>query len=527
MNVLIVDCLGAGSTGRRFSTLDVIGAGPRLVAGVIESLGHRVDLATCDAVIRDPESLKDLDVLMVSGMSSDLRSMARVVRSWGRGPAVAGGPSAVNYVELINSGFTHVVWGEAELCIDKLLRHFQDRLSITEVPNIVFKRGQRVIKNPGPSYTPTELLWRSTPSTKLVTRYDYWWCARVYVEVVRGCSNYYRPTLPLADGRRCTECMKCRKGGLRSRLNCPLNIPPGCGYCSVPALYGPARSRPIDSIVKEVSELIKIGVKRIVLSAPDFLDYGRDWLVYPAPLTDPRYPPPNLQAIQELLERLTEVSEVSSHEVYIMIENVKPNLVNEKVARILGMYLRGTTVHLGLETGCNKHHIVLGRPSTVDEVLRAASLLAKEGLRPYVYVIHGLPGESKKTIKETIKVVKKLPDLGVEKITLYRFTPLKGTAFEGFSRPPPAVKSQARKLYYTIRRINYVSKKKLVGQVLRAVGVATKAGDALIAYTLPHGPVIKVLTESPEVFIGKTLEVVITRVLSDRAVEGRIKAVLN
>ncbi len=527
MRILIVDCLGAGAAGKRFATLDVIGVGPRLVAGILETLGYEVDLTTCDIVLKDPSRLRDYEILMVSGMSSDVESMAKVARAWGRDYAVAGGPSAVDYAELLSSGFSYVVWGEAEVCTNKLLKYFEGECGASEVPNLIFRQGSKLIRNPGPPYASPQLIWKYTPSTKLITRYKYWWCARVYVEVVRGCSNYYRPTLPLADGRRCINCMKCRKGRLRDRLYCPINIPPGCGYCSVPALFGPARSRPLESIVKEVKELVRIGVRRIVLSAPDFLDYGRDWLVAPEPLTDPRSPPPNLQAIESLLKEVTSISEVSSGEVYVMIENIKPNLVNEEVAKLLGEYLRGTTVHIGLETGCNEHHVALGRPSTVDEVIRAVELLAREGLRPYIYVIHGLPGETKKTIKETIKVLKKISKLGVEKVTLYRFTPLKNTAFEGYPKPPPAVKSRARKLYFAVRKLNFMSKKKLVGQTLKAIGVTSKGGNILIAYTLPHGPVIKAVTKSPSEYIGKIIEVEVTKAVSDRVIEGIVRHSIN
>ncbi len=523
MRILVVDCLGAGTAGKRFATLDVVGVGPRLVAGILEALGYETELTTCDIVLKDPLLLKDYEVLMVSGMSSDVGSMAKVVKVWSKGNAIAGGPSAVDYAELLSSGFNYVIWGEAEVCIDKLLEYLERRRSALEVPNLIFKQGNKLIRNPGPPYAPPQLIWKYMPSTKLVTRYRYWWCARVYVEVVRGCSNYYRPTLPLANGRKCINCMRCREGSLRDRFHCPVNIPPGCGYCSVPALFGPARSRPTGSIINEVKELIKIGVKRIVLSAPDFLDYGRDRLVAPEPLTDPRSPPPNLQAIESLLKGVTNISEVSSGEVYVMIENIKPNLVNEEVAKLLGKYLRGTTVHIGLETGCNEHHVALGRPSTVDEVVRAVEMLAREGLRPYVYVIHGLPGETRKTVKETIKVLKKISKLGVEKVTLYRFTPLKNTAFEGYPKPPPAVKSHARKLYFVVRKLNIANKKKLVGQVLKAVGVTSKGSNTLIAYTLPHGPVINVITRTPSRYVGKIIEVVVTKVVSDRVIEGIIR----
>ncbi|RLG75473.1 MAG: B12-binding domain-containing radical SAM protein, partial [Thermoprotei archaeon] len=101
LSILIVDCLGAGAAGKRFATLDVIGVGPRLVAGILESLGYEVDLATCDVVLKDPSRLRDHEILMVSGMSSDIESMAKVAKAWGRNHTVAGGPSAVDYAELL------------------------------------------------------------------------------------------------------------------------------------------------------------------------------------------------------------------------------------------------------------------------------------------------------------------------------------------------------------------------------------------------------------------------------------------
>ena len=345
--------------------------------------------------------------------------------------------------------------------------------------------------------------------------------SRVYVEVVRGCSNFYRPSIPLPNGTKCINCGKCFKGDLEERLECPLNIPPGCGYCSVPSLFGPARSRPKDKIVSEVKELIKLGVKRIVLSAPDFLDYGRDWLVKPKPLTDPRHPGPNLRAIESLLKELTSISEVARGEVYIMIENIKPNLVNREVAEVLGKYLKGSPVNIGLETGDEELHKALGRPSTVGEVIEAVKLLIEVGLRPYIYLIHGLPGESKSSIKKTIKVVKELAGLGVEKFILYRFTPLKGTAFEKFKQPPPAIKSPtAKKLYMLIIKLNKELKKRYLGREIKVIGVTYKRG-VLLAYTLPHGPVVKV-TDGDSKLIGKIFNVKVQEIISDRVISGKI-----
>ena len=202
-----------------------------------------------------------------------------------------------------------------------------------------------------------------------------------------------------------------------------------------------------------------------------------------------------------------------------MIENIKPNLVNDQVARTLGKYLEGTPVHIGLESGHEKHHSALGRPSKVSEVINAVRLLRKYGLKPYVYVIHGLPGENADTVEQTINALNKAWAAGAEKITLYRFTPLKGTAFEGFPRPAPAMKSLARPLYEFVRELNYRAKKRLVGSIVKVVGVAELGRGLVIAYTLPHGPVVKVVNAG-RFYLGKVFKVRITKAISDRVVVG-------
>ena len=50
-----------------------------------------------------------------------------------------------------------------------------------------------------------------------------------------------------------------------------------CAFCIIPAIRGELRSRPIPSVVKEVTELVRSGVKEINLIAQDLAAYGRDW----------------------------------------------------------------------------------------------------------------------------------------------------------------------------------------------------------------------------------------------------------
>ncbi len=532
--ILLVDALARGSGARR-ATLDVVGAGPRLVAGILESRGVRVDLLPLEEVLSDPWILGGYDVLLASGMSSDKPGMSKLARLWakvGGGPLVAGGPVSTEYGKLLDYGYSLIVYGEGERQLEALAPHIsRARLPGPEelmgIKGVAFRSGKMPVFTGHPGFLGRSELNRYKSSVRVVKGYPNYWASRVYVEVVRGCSNFYRPTIRLADGRKCIECGLCREGPLEARLGCPVNIPAGCGYCSVPALYGPARSRDRDLIVEEVKELVRLGVSRIVLSAPDILDYGRDLLVEPKPLTDPRTPPANLDALEDLFEALrNRVPEIESGEVVLGLENIKANLVTEEVAKLLGRYFAGTPVHIGVETGDPMLVDALGRPVRLDEAERAVQLLKKHGLRPYVYFIHGLPGQTLESARKTASYIGRLGRLGVEKVTTYRFRPLPGSAFEGIPPGRPAALDEAsRMIVEAARKVNVEAKKRMVGLRIRAV-VAGKYKGRALAYPLLHGPVV-LLDKQSEDLRGMVVEAEITGVVDDRMVRGKIVRVLG
>ncbi len=527
MRVAIVDALAYGSAGR-IATVDVIGSGPRAVAGVLESLG-------VDYVITQPDRLEipvGVDAVFISAMSSDIPTVRKVIehvrRKRPKALIVVGGPAALSISDVLASGADIGVVGEGEKFVEvftNLLSSIKDAREVLEevakLPNVYTREARKGLNEVVGHWMTRDEMNRYRKSVSAIRFYPQLKFARVYVEVVRGCSNFRRPRIKLPGKLSCVGCGICFTGDLASRIKCPLNIPPGCGYCSVPSVFGPARTFYIKNIVEEVAGLIEAGVRRVVLSAPDFLDYGRDFLVDPKPLTDPRSPPPNLDAIEELFTKLYELPRVNRGEAVVMIENVKPNLVTEEAAKLLGRYLKGTTVHIGAETGNNKHLEMLGRPNTVEEVIKAVKLLKKYGMRPYVYFIHGLPGQNMKTARDTVKLMRKLARAGAEKITVYRFTPLPATAFEGFPRPKPAYADTASKLIVEeAKRLNKALKRQWLGREVEVVvgGVYHRMKDGrdyYATYPLRHGPVTLV-PKTFEAEPGDVLLVKVRKVLSDR-----------
>ncbi len=530
MKAVIVDCLGRTVEGRR-STVDVIGAGPRRVAGVLEKLGLTVSLVPFELFVRELSKYKKYDVVLASAMSSDINVVKHLSSTWHRTTTILGGPVAAGCIEKKTLyGYTLAVLGEGEKTLEELFNRqvvFEEGVKIDDLPNIrgiIFKRSDGKICFTGFR----EFLTRSEidnykSSIEAIRGYPLYWAARVYVEVVRGCSNFNRPRTPLKGFNKCINCGNCESSDFSRRMLCPVKIPPGCGYCSVPVLYGPARSRSINRIVEEVEDLIEIGVTRIVLGAPDILDYGRDWLVEPQPLTNPSYPPPNTDALEALFSELTSIKRVERGEACILLENVKANLVNEETARLLGKYFRNSPIHIGCETGSARHAKIIGRPALPSHVIRAVKLLSENGLRPYVYFIHSLPYQNESTVNATIRVMRRVVQFGAEKITVYKFRPLPLTAF---SRMLPKKSSNERKLARKIvaeaRRLNMALKKRIVGRVVRIIVVSSyewRGRKYALAYPLTHGPVV-LLPQACEKFKGFVGVARIKKVFSDRIVYG-------
>lgn len=530
MKPLIVDALASGK-GKKKSTLDVIGAGPRTIGGVLEKKRLKPTIALSESVIRGNVDLDVFDLLLVSGMSSDIKAIRKVTSKWrsrSNRPVLAGGPIASESGKLLSKSHVDIaVIGEGELTLIKLLKTSLAGGSLPSQEELAKIKGISYLDNGAFRLNELRPVMKRRvydempPSTRLIIDYPLHNSSRVYVEVLRGCSNYYRAKIG-GQKERCTGCDLCRNGSLEKRYDCPYGVPPGCGYCSVPSLYGPPKSRSVNKILEETKELLSAGVRRIVLSAPDFLDYGRDLLVDPKPLTDPRHPEPNYPVIEELLSQLSEIDIIVEGEASFMIENIKGCLATKKVIEIIGKYLSGTSVNVGFETGSRKHCVELGRPSTLEENLEAVRRLRRVGLKPYTYFIHGLPGQTPETVKETVKAIDRSIDNGASRIIMYRFHPLPMSAFRDQAIAPPAAKNPlSKKMYDAAYRANLKLKKQLIGHRFKAVLAEPykKNRKFFVAYPMLHGPVVLVEREGCKA--GEIIDIEVENIISDRLVKGR------
>ena len=529
MRVAVVDALARGR-GSRYSTFDVVGAGPRVVAGIVATLGYSVGLHTYEDVLLGGVRLDRVDVVMISAMSTDagaVRALSDYVkRRNSRAVVVVGGPISFSWRRLLETvgSVDFVVLGEAEpvlpVLLDKMRESGAGGFDPRGVPALAYRSSNGAKLTTPHLYAAVEEITRFEHWTRVDRVYRPVKVYRYYVEVVRGCSNFYRPLLGELG---CLKCMLCRHPDSARRVSCPVDIPPGCGFCSVPYMFGAARSIPVEYVRREVEGLVESGARRVVLSAPDFLDYGRDWLVKGV-LADPCNPPANVDAIEGLLSALSDVGVFKTGEGALMIENIKACLVDEGVAKVLGKYLRGTTVHIGLETGDFEYNRdVLGKPIGLEHVVRASKLLREAGLRPYVYLMYGLPFEDAGVYRRTLEGLKALSETGVEKITLYKYTPLPGTAFEKLGRPvlSGSERRAVEELRRAVNEYNLAMKKSLLGSELEVY--LLYSNGRFYGYPVKHGPVVFVEGVQSSKFSGCRAVVRVTSVRERYVVGGLVR----
>jgi len=536
--VLVVDA-NARLKGKKLTTLDVVGVGPRLVTALLKYYGFEAILQPYENVLGNKNLMKQFDVLAVSFMISDTLAVEKLLHQWRKvkdkkGVVVLGGPGTLSFRALNVLDFDLAFLGEVEYTFYeifyrkgfKLFREITEHVADeNEIPSgTAIKKKNQVIDGGLAPWAPKDLLFNVIPEVNDVRNYPFFWACRIYVEAVRGCSNFRRPRFTTL-GKECINCSICIVGKLSERIYCPVEIPPGCGYCGVTLVHGYPRSRNPYSIIEEVRRLLKLGITRVVLSAPDFLDYYREQKVE-EPLTDPCNPSPNLEAIEKLLKEITNVESIVEGKASILVENIKACLVDEYVAEILGRYLKGSAIYIGLESCSDKLLEVVGRPNKCVDVLRAIELLTKYGLKPYVYIMYRTPFESIDDLSKTINVIPYLENLGVERIVLYRFRPLPRTAFETTRENTNAeYLKYVEALKANVKEFNERAKVNLVGRILDVVIASEYPRNRryLVTYPLRHGPVV--LLRASKNLIGCVARVRVTKVVSDRIVIGTLVSI--
>ena len=164
-----------------------------------------------------------------------------------------------------------------------------------------------------------------------------------------------------------------------------------CGYCAIPLIRGPLRSRPIDDCVAEARWLAGEGVKELILVAQDPTAYGEDW--------------GKPGAVCELLDKLNTIEGIRWIRVlYAYPERISDEFIaalvrNNKVVPYLDLPIQ----HCDDEVLKNMNRRG-GRKEIEDAIRRLRAAIPNITLR--TTLIAGFPGETEEQYSELCDFVK-------------------------------------------------------------------------------------------------------------------------
>lgn len=183
-----------------------------------------------------------------------------------------------------------------------------------------------------------------------------------------------------------------------------------CTYCIIPYLRGRVRSRDINSVITEIKNLAKSGVKEVVLVGIEIASYGKD-------LDD------DINLI-DVIEEISKIDEISR----VRLGSLEPRiLTDENIIRMSKIKKLCPHFHISVQSIDNDVLKKMNRHYTREYLFDRVNTIRKYFANPAITcdIIVGFPSESDKQFENTLDGVNKIRfyELHVFKYSKRKYTP--------------------------------------------------------------------------------------------------------
>ena len=182
-----------------------------------------------------------------------------------------------------------------------------------------------------------------------------------------------------------------------------------CGYCIIPKLRGPYRSREMAALLEEARELSDAGVKELIVIAQDITKYGMDL-------------PEHKRLLPELLRQLCQLNFT-----WVRLHYLYPDQITEELIDVIAEESKIVKyLDIPLQHVSKRILRAMHRPGDGEEF---AALIEKlrariPGLVLRTSLIVGLPGETEEEFAELCSF---LQETQIERVGVFEFSPEEGT----------------------------------------------------------------------------------------------------
>ncbi len=178
-----------------------------------------------------------------------------------------------------------------------------------------------------------------------------------------------------------------------------------CSYCKVPYARGPARSRLIEDILKEISNLNSRGVKEVVLLGINLGTYGKD-------MFDKKV---NLSKLISLISNFEGIKR-------IRLSSIELDDINDELIDVFIKYPKLCHhLHIPLQSGDDKILKLMNRPYTTSVFYKKISQIMRKipDIAITTDIMVGFPREDVQSFNNTYNFVKKI---GFAKIHIFPYS---------------------------------------------------------------------------------------------------------
>lgn len=243
-----------------------------------------------------------------------------------------------------------------------------------------------------------------------------------------------------------------------------------CGYCIIPQLRGPYKSRKIENIVKEAKELAAKGVNEIVLIAQDTTSYGKD--IYKKP------------SLKELLTELNKIEDLS----WIRIMYAYPSMLDDELLKAInGLEKVVKYIDIPLQHVSKNVLDLMDRPVMDNRELinKIRKYIPNAAIRTTFIV--GYPGETEEDFEELCDFVK---EMKLDKVGVFEFSKEKNTkAYSLKPQVPAKIKKQRHKKLMEIQQnVSKEINEKLIGQNIDCIIEAISETGEVVGRTYKDAP---------------------------------------
>ena len=182
-----------------------------------------------------------------------------------------------------------------------------------------------------------------------------------------------------------------------------------CSYCIIPYARGHVRSRKMESVIEEITEIALRGIKEVVITGIHVASYGKDFK--------------EKIGLIDLLEEINKIDGIER----IRLGSIEPTIITEEfLNRLTKLEKICDHFHLSLQSGCDETLKRMNRRYTTEEFKESTKLLknAYQNVALTTDIIVGFPGETDEEFEKTYEFLK---DIDFYKMHIFKYSPRKGT----------------------------------------------------------------------------------------------------